>query len=220
MSRAWWAEVAAAASAAGDATDSELAELWTGLGDGASSDGAVDAHLAMFLARILTRRGPDSHDYLGRAVVLGGEELTEARHGCGCRLLVVRLQHVAVRDGVRLLWICERCGKVAEVPDGTVPPQRRLVDQRTLEVDWPTPVWATIGYAPIGGHHEADAVVRRVQPRDGVVRVQAPVARTPGLRRLAVVLVSGGEVRTLQEPVYLVARSVETTLQLERKPVP
>ncbi|MFI5758516.1 hypothetical protein [Streptomyces sp. NPDC051569] len=168
------------------------------------TDSVADRALAAFLSRILSRRGPDIHDYLSGALGYSPERATGLRHFCGRRLLVLQLVPRWTTGGVRDLYVCERCGPACTVPSGGRPPGRIEIDASRVRVEFAEPLtsdgWYTACRQPIGGHPEEPGAPRPLRAGATGLSVELPARTTRGLRRFAIALVADGECVVVQLP--------------------
>ncbi|CAM5604145.1 MULTISPECIES: hypothetical protein [Streptomyces] len=165
----------------------------------------ADRAFTAFLSRILSRRGPDIHDYLSGAVSYSPERPVAEAHHCGRRLLVVRIVPRWTVGGVRDFYVCERCGPAYALPEGSRPPRRLTVHATRLTVEFAEPLsadgWYTACRQPVGGHPERPGALRRIGAGATSLEVALPAQDAPGLRRFAVALVSDGRCAVVQVPI-------------------
>ncbi|MFI9275832.1 hypothetical protein ACIGXM_34810 [Kitasatospora sp. NPDC052896] len=166
--------------------------------------GAGDRALCAFLATILSRRGPDVHDYLTGAFGYRPERATGLRHHCGRELLGIELVPHWAPARPRELYICERCGPAYSLPHGFAPPSRLRVDPTALRVEFNAPLvqggWFAASRQPIGGHREHPLLPRALAPGAGALEARIPTGAGPGLRRFAAALVVDGDYAIFQVP--------------------
>jgi hypothetical protein len=151
----------------------------------------LDRRLCRFLAEILSRRGPDVHDYLRVWTAYGPQTAIDDLHDCGRRLVRTPLHPRWLTAGERWLDSCERCGTVANQPAGLPPLRGRS--------------WYASSLQPVGGHPERPTPV---QPLTGdLVPAQVapgwPDTGLGGLRRWGAAIVSDGDYVVLQRTVII-----------------
>ena len=168
-------------------------------------DAEADRALAGFLSTILSRRGPDLHDYLSGAIGYSPERTAGQSHACGQRLLVLQVVPRWTIGGVRDLYVCERCGPAFSVPTGAEPP-RILVSGAQLRLDFARPLsadgWYTACRQPVGGHREDPTPPHHLPAGATGLTVALPTTAGAGLRRFAVAVVTGGRYVTAQIPTH------------------
>ncbi|WP_128378883.1 hypothetical protein [Streptomyces cavernae] len=160
--------------------------------------------LTAFFRVILARRGPDVHDYLTGAIGYSPETDTGRRHDCGRRLLSLELVP-RWTTAPRRLYVCERCGPAYSLPHGFGPPTADRTAGPGIRLTFPAPLpaggWFVTCLQPVGGHEENAGVPHRLAPGVTTLDVSLPNGTYPGLRRLAVALVTAGDYSTFQFPI-------------------
>jgi hypothetical protein len=215
--RLWQSQIVRSAIKAGDypqAPGIALADSLVGAspGEASSPDGAgtgdnhdVDRLLCEFFAAILSERGPDVYSYLHSEVSFAPQIEVSERHDCGCRMVRSPLYPRWPGGAERWLYICERCGTIADCVAG-LPAPRVTVSPGQASVTLPhggNGGWHVSSLAPVGGWREQPSLVTSIEPHPEtqIITLPLPPNPGPGLRRWALAVVREGDYTIVQRPV-------------------
>jgi len=201
--RAMQAQLLRSALAAGDLDRVNAQAAWAlesaslrALQEGYESSLALDRRFAEALGRILSCRGPDVYAYFSDAADITSERATGVNHACGAQLLEVALRCLVLRDGWRSLWICDRCGNVAEGPHGAARLELEPAGPRQVVARLPgarAGAWLVGSLSPLIGVAEPGLPLRWVDAsslRQGIAVPVRTLSPEEGIRRLGIAVVS------------------------------
>jgi hypothetical protein len=182
------------------------AMLEHGAGQGRDAEDALDRELCGFLGGVLASRGADIHLYHGAALEVTPERPTDRTHaGCGRRLFTSQVSSRLFVHAPRTLWICERCGNIADAPAGVAPPELRLVAVGRARLDLTKVArgcsHVAASLVPLGRAPGASLLECSIVD----ARLTIDFARGPadvGLRWIAAAIVWDGQHAIVQVPCY------------------